>query len=158
MAAFFPSPDAEALPTMLILRGAPALSVFRRQRLLQAVQGAVPTVTGLYAEFMHFADLSEALGGDERQVLESILRYGPSAQAEQPAGQLLLVQKRLERGTAEQVQRIVDAIGQGNGCLFVYSGPTIFYPLTGRCSSVIGGAEGMTTRSGFWWTLAMRNS
>ena len=50
------------------------------------------------------------------------------------AGQLLLVQKRLERGTAEQVQRIADAIGHGNGCLFVYSGPTIFYPLTGRCS------------------------
>lgn len=49
------------------------------------------------------------------------------------AGQLLLVQKRLERGTAEQVQRIADAIGQGNGCLFVYSGPTIFYPITGRC-------------------------
>lgn len=49
------------------------------------------------------------------------------------AGQLLLVQKRLERGTAEQVRQIAEAIGHGKGCLFVYSGPTIFYPRTGRC-------------------------
>lgn len=50
------------------------------------------------------------------------------------AGQSLLVQKRFERGTAEQVRQIAAAVGHGNGCLFVYSGPMIMYPLTDRCS------------------------
>lgn len=49
------------------------------------------------------------------------------------AGQALLLQKRVERGTTEQAHRIMSAIGPGKGCLFIYSGPTIFYPLTGRC-------------------------
>lgn len=49
------------------------------------------------------------------------------------AGQILLLQKRAERGTPQQASRIAAVVGHANGCLFVYSGPTIFYPLTGRC-------------------------
>ena len=79
---------------MLQLRGAPALSAFRRQRLLSELQAAVPAVTGLYAEFMHFADVGELLSDSEQQVLETILRYGPSAEVEDPHGQLLLVVPR----------------------------------------------------------------
>ncbi|NPU93351.1 MAG: phosphoribosylformylglycinamidine synthase [Gammaproteobacteria bacterium] len=79
---------------MLQLRGAPALSAFRRTRLLNDLQSAVPAVTGLYAEFMHFADLGDALTAGEHQVLESILRYGPTEAVEKPIGQLLLVVPR----------------------------------------------------------------
>ncbi|HEX4938370.1 MAG TPA: phosphoribosylformylglycinamidine synthase, partial [Candidatus Kapabacteria bacterium] len=79
---------------MLQLRGAPALSAFRRTRLLNDLQSVVPAVTGLYAEFMHFADLGDALTAGEQQVLESILRYGPTEAVEKPVGQLLLVVPR----------------------------------------------------------------
>ncbi|HEU0065826.1 MAG TPA: hypothetical protein VFQ57_01160, partial [Sphingomonas sp.] len=49
------------------------------------------------------------------------------------AGQIKVVADRLNRGTPAQFQRIVDAIGRGPGCLYVYSGHTAFYPATGRC-------------------------
>ncbi len=76
------------------LRGAPALSVFRRNKLLARVQAKVPGVTGLYAEFMHFADLSAALDSDQQAVLERLLSYGPSVPVEEPNGALLLVVPR----------------------------------------------------------------
>jgi len=79
---------------MLQLRGAPALSSFRRQKLLAELQAQVPAVTGLYGEFMHFADISATLSGADSQVLEAILQYGPSVQAEAPQGQLILVVPR----------------------------------------------------------------
>ena len=52
---------------MLILRGAPALSAFRHGKLLEQLTSKVPAVTGLYAEFAHFAELREALDGNEQQ-------------------------------------------------------------------------------------------
>jgi phosphoribosylformylglycinamidine synthase len=76
------------------LRGAPALSDFRRHKLLARVQAAVPAVTGLYAEFMHFAELSAELDDSESLVLERLLRYGPSVAVEEPAGTLFLVLPR----------------------------------------------------------------
>ncbi len=79
---------------MLALRGAPALSAFRHEKLLSALQSKVPAVTSLYSEFMHFADLEQDLSADEQQVLDRILRYGPKADVEEPAGQLFLVVPR----------------------------------------------------------------
>lgn len=79
---------------MLALRGAPALSAFRHEKLLSALQSKVPAVTALYSEFMHFADLEQDLSADEQQVLDRILRYGPKADVEEPAGQLFLVVPR----------------------------------------------------------------
>ncbi|MEP7007667.1 MAG: hypothetical protein ABI810_16930 [Sphingomonas bacterium] len=53
-------------------------------------------------------------------------------------GQTLLVIKRHNRGTAAQFDSVVDAIGQGfgqnRGCLFVFSGESLFYPASGRCA------------------------
>ena len=40
---------------MLVLRGAPALSAFRHDKLLAALQDLVPDITALYGEFYHFA-------------------------------------------------------------------------------------------------------
>lgn len=80
---------------MLILRGAPALSDFRHQSILQQLQAEVPSVTGLYAEFIHFAELSAALNEEETSALQQLLDYGPDVAAQAPVGQLFLVVPRL---------------------------------------------------------------
>ncbi|HSB95939.1 MAG TPA: phosphoribosylformylglycinamidine synthase, partial [Spongiibacteraceae bacterium] len=94
---------------MLILRGAPALSVFRVQKLLATLQAKVPGISGLEAEFVHFAALESGpaqatgksagqLAAQEVELLEKLLQYGPSytseARAAAPAGELLLVVPR----------------------------------------------------------------
>ncbi|MFZ3206263.1 MAG: phosphoribosylformylglycinamidine synthase [Pseudomonas sp.] len=75
---------------MLILRGAPALSAFRHGKLLEQLTSKVPAVTGLYAEFAHFADVTGVLSADEEQVLARLLKYGPSVPVQEPGGRLLL--------------------------------------------------------------------
>ena len=75
---------------MLILRGAPALSAFRHGKLLEQLTSRVPAVTGLYAEFAHFAEVSGALTADEEQVLARLLKYGPSVPVQEPRGRLFL--------------------------------------------------------------------
>uniref|UniRef100_UPI0032B2EA2B phosphoribosylformylglycinamidine synthase n=1 Tax=Stutzerimonas balearica TaxID=74829 RepID=UPI0032B2EA2B len=79
---------------MLILRGAPALSAFRHGKLLAQLTEKVPAVSGLYAEFAHFAEVSDALGSDEQQVLARLLKYGPSVPVQEPSGRLFLVVPR----------------------------------------------------------------
>jgi phosphoribosylformylglycinamidine synthase len=80
---------------MLILRGAPALSAFRHGKLLEQLSQKVPAVTGLYAEFAHFADTDGELTADQQQVLGRLLKYGPSVPVQEPAGRLFLVVPRL---------------------------------------------------------------
>ncbi|WP_298187627.1 phosphoribosylformylglycinamidine synthase [uncultured Pseudomonas sp.] len=75
---------------MLILRGAPALSAFRHGKLLAQLTSKVPAVTGLYAEFAHFAEVTGALSADEEQVLARLLKYGPSVPVQEPSGRLFL--------------------------------------------------------------------
>ncbi|HLD64908.1 MAG TPA: phosphoribosylformylglycinamidine synthase, partial [Pseudomonas sp.] len=79
---------------MLILRGAPALSAFRHGKLLEQLTQKVPAISGLYAEFAHFADVSGTLTGDEEKVLARLLEYGPSVPVQEPAGRLFLVLPR----------------------------------------------------------------
>ena len=79
---------------MHILRGTPALSDFRRHKLLARLQAKVPGVTGVYAEFMHFAELSAELDATTEQVLARLLKYGPSVAVEETSGQLFLVVPR----------------------------------------------------------------
>ena len=79
---------------MLTLRGAPALSAFRTQKLLQTLQQAVPAVTGVYAEFAHFADVSADLSEQEQAVLAQLLTYGPKIEAHEPQGTLQLAVPR----------------------------------------------------------------
>ena len=80
---------------MLILRGAPALSAFRHGKLLEQLSQKVPAVTGLYAEFAHFADVDGELTADQQQVLGRLLKYGPSVPVQEPSGRLFLVVPRL---------------------------------------------------------------
>ncbi|MBN1007632.1 phosphoribosylformylglycinamidine synthase [Amphritea pacifica] len=76
---------------MLVLRGAPALSAFRHDKLLSALKSRIAHITGVYGEFMHFADLENNLSDQEQNTLERILCYGPKAKVEEPSGQLILV-------------------------------------------------------------------
>lgn len=79
---------------MLILRGAPALSAFRHGKLLEQLSQKVPAVTGLYAEFAHFAEVTGELASDDQQVLARLLKYGPSVPVQEPTGRLFLVLPR----------------------------------------------------------------
>lgn len=79
---------------MLILRGAPALSTFRHGKLLAQLTQKVPAVSGLYAEFAHFAEVSAVLSGDEEKLLARLLEYGPSVPVQEPVGRLFLVLPR----------------------------------------------------------------
>ncbi|WP_174291305.1 hypothetical protein [Sphingomonas bacterium] len=47
-------------------------------------------------------------------------------------GQVVLRSERERRGTAAQFQRLTATVGRGPGGLFVYSGPVLLYPATGR--------------------------
>ncbi|MDI2593942.1 phosphoribosylformylglycinamidine synthase [Pseudomonas sp. N3-W] len=79
---------------MLILRGAPALSAFRHSKLLEQLSQKVSAVSGLYAEFAHFAEVAGVLTSDEQQVLARLLKYGPSVPVQEPTGRLFLVLPR----------------------------------------------------------------
>lgn len=79
---------------MLILRGAPALSAFRHGKLLEQLNQKVPSITGVYAEFAHFVEVSAVLSSEEGQVLNRLLHYGPSTVAKEPQGRLFLVVPR----------------------------------------------------------------
>ena len=79
---------------MLVLRGAPALSDFRSDKLLQQLAAANLPVSGIYAEYVHFAELSESLLANEKQVLDKLLSYGPHTLEHQALGHLILVVPR----------------------------------------------------------------
>ncbi|TNI33271.1 hypothetical protein, partial [Aeromonas veronii] len=87
---------------MDILRGAPALSDFRVQKLLQrfaqmrnesGVESGVE-IEDVYAEYVHFAELTSPLSPPERATLGQLLRYGPTIPEHTPSCQLFLVTPR----------------------------------------------------------------
>lgn len=79
---------------MEILKGAPALSEFRVNKLLDECKKLGLDVDSVYAEFVHFADVSEALDSGESEVLARLLTYGPAIEQHDPDGTLLLVVPR----------------------------------------------------------------
>ncbi|HDS1152166.1 TPA: phosphoribosylformylglycinamidine synthase [Pluralibacter gergoviae] len=79
---------------MEILRGSPALSAFRITKLLARFQAANLPVSNIYAEYMHFAELSAPLSDEEQSRLASLLTYGPHLSSHTPVGKLLLVTPR----------------------------------------------------------------
>ncbi|BCV60685.1 phosphoribosylformylglycinamidine synthase [Shewanella algae] len=79
---------------MEIIRGAPALSAFRVQKLMQACEAAQLPVKQIYAEYVHLAYLSETLNPDDQAQLSKILTYGPAIESHEPQGTLLFVTPR----------------------------------------------------------------
>lgn len=79
---------------MLILRGAPALSEFRINQLLKSCQAEQLPVSDIYAEYMHFADVTAQPNEQEMHILGKLLKYGPTIAEHEPAGLLMLVTPR----------------------------------------------------------------
>ena len=64
---------------MLTLRGAPAVSAFRLDKLVQIFQAIHPDISLLHTEYLHFAEVDAELSDQDRGVLASLLTYGPAA-------------------------------------------------------------------------------
>ena len=71
---------------MLILRGSPALSAFRLQKLTESLVASELPVRGLSATFVHVVESTAELSPFERQVLERLLTYGPRRSAAPVSG------------------------------------------------------------------------
>jgi phosphoribosylformylglycinamidine synthase len=62
---------------MLTLRGSPALSAFRVEKLAQKLSDIHPDLKLLHTEYVHFAELAGPLAPERQSILESLLSYGP---------------------------------------------------------------------------------
>lgn len=83
---------------MLTLLGAPALSAFRKQKLLSSLQDLDSSIRSFSANYVHFVDLKDgqkSLDASQQSILEQLLG-GPSAQdeAETAQGQTYVVVPR----------------------------------------------------------------
>ncbi len=63
---------------MLTLRGAPALSAFRLDKLAQKLSAVHPDIKLLHTEYVHFVDLAGPLPAERETVLAQLLQYGPT--------------------------------------------------------------------------------
>ena len=79
---------------MLTLRGSPALSNFRLQKLLQDFAAAGLPVRAVAADFVHVAEVTADLTAAEHEVLEKVLTYGPSRASAALTGLTLVVAPR----------------------------------------------------------------
>ncbi len=85
---------------MLTLRGAPALSDFRLEKLRNDLTAAGVPVRTIATAFIHVVDLVDGgagLTGAEAELLKKLLTYGPQRAAQAPTGLLQVVAPR--RGT-----------------------------------------------------------
>ncbi|MDH3559567.1 MAG: hypothetical protein OEN52_01270, partial [Gammaproteobacteria bacterium] len=80
---------------MLHLRGGPALSEFRKHKLLGQLREQVPGVVRISADYLHVVELEERLGAGQREILEQLLNYGPVRQPGEISGVPLVVVPRL---------------------------------------------------------------
>jgi phosphoribosylformylglycinamidine synthase len=83
------------MPQILRLRGRNALSAFRFRKLSASFIAAVPSVSGIHAEFWHFVQAARPLSGDEAARLERVLTYGPAQATGEARGELMLIVPRI---------------------------------------------------------------
>ena len=79
---------------MLYLRGCPALSDFRLEKLLSQLQTSVAAVSSVMADYLHIVELEETLSDVQQQILARLLSYGPAVNGTEPAGIPLVVVPR----------------------------------------------------------------
>ncbi len=79
---------------MLTLRGAPALSDFRLQKILARLTPLVGSGVTVQTTFMHFVETDGELNAGQRAVLDKILEYGPAHGEATAGGDLFLVVPR----------------------------------------------------------------
>jgi phosphoribosylformylglycinamidine synthase len=80
---------------ILKLRGARALSEFRRDKLVPRLNERHPGAREVAAEFWHFVETEGELRGEERGLLERLLDYGERLPDAPPRGELFLVVPRI---------------------------------------------------------------
>jgi phosphoribosylformylglycinamidine synthase len=80
---------------ILKLRGSPALSAFRLEKLHTRLAEIAPGARIAGAEFWHFVETAHALDARERAVLEQLLVYGEPVRPQPPQGELYLVVPRI---------------------------------------------------------------
>lgn len=78
---------------MMIIRGAEALSAFRREKLLAALASSGLELAQLSARFVHLVDLESELSVDAEQRLQQLLNYGEAFQGDE-SGLSVLVTPR----------------------------------------------------------------
>jgi len=83
------------MPQILRLRGRNALSAFRLRKLTASSIAAVPSISGIHAEFWHFVQARQPLSDQEAARLERILTYGPAQATGEGSGELMLVVPRI---------------------------------------------------------------
>ena len=79
---------------MLILRGSPALSPFRLQKLQASLAAAGLPIRALSATFVHLAEVEGTLSAPQQAILEKLLTYGPSRAASEVQGLVQVVAPR----------------------------------------------------------------
>jgi phosphoribosylformylglycinamidine synthase len=80
---------------MFSLLGAPALSQFRLDKLLQSLQAQDGRVRSLSSRHIHFVDAARPLDESELELLGKLLAYGPRAHLQAERGRRVLVTPRL---------------------------------------------------------------
>src|SRR6266404_4339415 len=80
---------------MFSLFGAPALSPFRLDHALRALQAEDERVTALSCRWLHFVDESRPLAEAELGLLGKLLTYGPRTELHEERGQRVLVTPRV---------------------------------------------------------------
>ena len=98
---------------MIRLRGAPALSTFRTEKLLQKLKIINADIVDVYAEYVHFVDLKSSLNDNEELQLQALLSYGPKIEPKSPSGLLQLVVPRF--GTISPWSSKATDIAQNTG-------------------------------------------
>lgn len=79
---------------MLLLRGSPALSAFRLQKIQAALQEQGVALTRFSAAFIHLVDLDGPLSDEGRALLERLLHYGEGPADTLAQGQQMVVLPR----------------------------------------------------------------
>ena len=79
---------------MLILRGSPALSSFRLQKLLADLTAAGLPAKAVGAQFVHVVETAGELTAAQRAILDKLLTYGPSRAATAVTGLVQVVAPR----------------------------------------------------------------
>lgn len=82
-------------PNFLSLRGSPALSQFRLDKLYASLKQSAPNISQIVAEFIHFAFSDAPLSDAQQSTLKQILTYGPKANNRAASGELFLVIPRI---------------------------------------------------------------
>lgn len=77
------------------LRGGPAFSSFRLDKLSQALIASAPEISSIHTAYWHFVELLQVLDEDAQNILAQILSYGPKATTQQSEGEMFLVLPRL---------------------------------------------------------------